>query len=400
MKRKILSLFFVLLAVSFSLAMPACAKDEGNNETTVVLCDFEQYSPDFELLRFMNRFGAIEVNEDAEFVKSGSASAKVMPLGSYYNKGRPQFYIPFYSLNYNYNYKNLRMLESIEASVYNAQDKEETIYLGLVFSVDGSEAIQTSEEKLQPGWNKVTIEPTISTLNLAYDVTDCFGVYFAFDNVGFENSEWLKDSPVYYFDDVVLNLAAEELPLDEDIIVLEEDEYCDFERIYQESVFMYDPLRSTSRVVGAKDGVTPSSGNKMLEVAMVPGSSWTQFKFVRKIQAEIDMTKYRENYTEWAFMFDVYNAGDTPFSISLELYWGEGNAWGTDRGSWGFTIQPGVWTTCKVELINVNNADTTKKEGEMFGRALTEGITPYIIWEDIDEERTLYFDNLKYTRNI
>lgn len=63
-----------MIALICALVMPvsaaACGDPAGEDpdsdfEETVVLADFEEWAPDFQLLRPMNNFGAIDVNEDA-----------------------------------------------------------------------------------------------------------------------------------------------------------------------------------------------------------------------------------------------------------------------------------------------------------------------------------------------
>ena len=62
-------------------AFVSCGDAETNEPVgpvgTVCLSDFETYKPDFQLIRILNHFGAINVNTDPQYVKSGKASAKI-----------------------------------------------------------------------------------------------------------------------------------------------------------------------------------------------------------------------------------------------------------------------------------------------------------------------------------
>ena len=404
MKKKIVCLLCALLVISCCVALPGCAEEQPT-ASEVALCDFEEYSPDFEMLRFVNKFGAIEVNEDAEFVKSGSASAKVMPLGSFSANTSPMFYIPFTSVTHNYDYKDLRMVDYITVSIYNAQQEQKEIYSGYMFARNGSKFLQQNVIRLNPGWNDITLDPSLDTMNLSYDVTECFGLYFSFENVAYQKTESLKDAPVYYFDDVVLHLSPEAQTIHEDIVVLEQDEYCNFERAWQEAAMRFsNPMHGTLQVVGEKDGIVPSSGARMLEVSLQPVEDWAVVTSVTKIKECLDMQKYRENYEDWAFAFDIYNPSDTSVHISLQLKWGEGSAWGADRDSWSFTAAPGEWTTCRVDLATVNKADTTKAPAEggevTFGKALTDGFTASVEFGASDNEQIVYLDYFRFEEII
>lgn len=406
MKKIAISLACAMLTAACCI-LPACNPTEETPETEVVLCNFEQYVPDFEMLRFVNKFGAIEVNTEAEYVRSGQASAKVMPLGNYSNNTTPMFYIPFTSIAHNYDYQDLRMLDYISFSIYNAQSSQKEIYSGFMFARDGSKFLQQEVITLDPGWNNLTLKPSLDTMNLSYDVTQCFGLYFGFENVAYQTTEWLKDAPVYYFDDVTLHLYPEAQPVHEDIVALEEDEYCNFERVWQEAAARFsNPLSGTVQVVGEQAGILPSSGNRMLMVTVLPTDSYAVVTTVTKIKESIDMTKYREDYLNWEFSFDIYNANDTACSVTLQLKWGEGSGWGTDRQSWSFTAAPGAWTTCTLSLEEINNADSTKQSlGEeqtevTFGKALTEGFTASVEFGASEETRLFYVDNFRFEQKI
>ena len=82
MKKLFVSLLASIMAFS-ALAFTGCQKEEEETgtPTQVVLADFEKFEPDFQLMRISKHFGAVTVNTDATYVKSGTTSAKVQPLG-------------------------------------------------------------------------------------------------------------------------------------------------------------------------------------------------------------------------------------------------------------------------------------------------------------------------------
>ena len=70
--KKILSL---ILSVAFVLsAFVGCAPTEQAPTVSnkISLCNFEQFEPDFQLIRVVDGFGSVSVNKDEQFVKEGS----------------------------------------------------------------------------------------------------------------------------------------------------------------------------------------------------------------------------------------------------------------------------------------------------------------------------------------
>ena len=76
-KSKILWLSLLLASLTGSMLAVGCDKNTdnsnpGGSDNQVVLADFEEWAPDFQLLRLREEFGAIDVNTDTAFVKSGN----------------------------------------------------------------------------------------------------------------------------------------------------------------------------------------------------------------------------------------------------------------------------------------------------------------------------------------
>ena len=221
MKKVVLTLLCICL-----LAMTGCGEETEKKPTNqdsvkqetdtveegfTVLCDFEKWEPDFSLIKLFNDFGKISRNTDSAYVKRGTMSAKLQPIGIPNSADKPMFYIPLNSALYDFNYGDVTNYYNFSVSVYNAEEYDVEIGVGLVYeeSVPGRSISKMTEAQisvLKPGWNEVEYllqkypytftNPTISE----YSETECKAVYFNFETVEVEGDS-VEDAPVLYMDD-------------------------------------------------------------------------------------------------------------------------------------------------------------------------------------------------------
>ena len=82
--KKLINILLALILGLSTIAFGGCktATQSGKkNDSEIILADFEQWAPDFQLISLHNKFGKITRNEDAKYVKSGKYSAKLHPVG-------------------------------------------------------------------------------------------------------------------------------------------------------------------------------------------------------------------------------------------------------------------------------------------------------------------------------
>ena len=216
MKKKFITALSIL-SILCCLGGVACKDDDKDTSSSsssgstvvtdqTVISDFEEYEPDLSLIKIFNTFGKITWNENEAFAKSGVGSAKIQAMGQF-GGASPAFYIPLTSALYEYNYANVTKYASYGADFYNAEDTDVNLRMGLVFSKDFTMRTEAKSYVLKSGWNRVDFstlqypylftKPTITSLD--YDITECTGVYFEFDNVCTENYD-INDAPVLYMD--------------------------------------------------------------------------------------------------------------------------------------------------------------------------------------------------------
>ncbi len=392
----------VALSAVMCVGLAGCDKGQETEQQQpeeVLLYDFEDYDRNFQLMRVMNSFGAVDVNRDAQYVRSGETSAHLRPLGpnstmitnSFQRlKSESCLYIPFSSATYEFDYTDLTKIEEISFAMYNAEETDLSLYLGFIFEKNAVEVSSLTKFTLTPGWNDVFFLLDHNVLALDNDLSSCFGLAMTFDRVG---SRELKDAPDLYLDDISLHTTAEPVQ-PENIIELDEGEICDFEKSYQKYMIglqVHDKIRNPDvAIVEAADyGLEAPSGNKILRVATKPSSV-------------IDGTIYNGIYLKQSLLEAV---GLTEASPSARLvFWIRSEAEvGLDMTvvavhalqSSVFNVahiypSPGGWLKVSIPLSYI---DDHWGEGEESFSANPGQIR--IVWGEFtgDEDRVLYFDH-------
>ena len=147
----IIASLMTLLSVTVSSPVTVTAEDQAfTPKEDVVLCDFEEWKPDFSKLRIGGDFGKITRSE--EYVTSGKYSAKLQPGGPYASSA-PYFTVPLTSKMYGYKYV-MSDYVAITAKFYNAEQEDVSMEIGLTFTNYGNKV--PTKYTLKPGWNDVT----------------------------------------------------------------------------------------------------------------------------------------------------------------------------------------------------------------------------------------------------
>ena len=368
MKRKSL----LLAALCFLAALPtaafvSCGKTQTEEPVgpvgAVSLSDFETYKPDFQLIRVHNHFGAINVNTDPNYVKSGKASAKLQPLGGYISTTSPFMYYPLYSETFGFDYKDLSRLRQVTAEIYNAEDYEIKMDYGIVMEVPNVDMVnKTSPVKvtLAPGWNTVTYDVDVSVINILYDITDAQGVYFGFERVG---SRDIEDAPTLYLDDIQLHYSRKAKEV-ENLLSFSENEVCNFDKLYQRYV-IYDETENPAAtpsysVVRTSDlGVKATSGNYALTLTTLPGDGSNTYQKIvipqGTMQACSMTTVDEKEWDSWYFCFDLY-ALDSAMTFYPEFF---DSGYNTCYNKWACDAGVGKWTTYRIKFTELKAAMVT-----------------------------------------
>ncbi len=291
--KKILNILLAGMLGASAIAVSGC-KDESQsgeqnatgNANEIVLADFEQWAPDFQLMSVHNKFGKISRNEDPKYVKSGKYSARLQPVGAIVGETKPVAVIPLSSPGFDFDYGDITEYEEVYAYMYNASDKDVDVTIGFSSGRSQNTVSTLSGETitLPAGqWKRVSYLFDIDIVSLQADVTEMTGIYFMFDDQGVMYPD---DAPSIYVDDLTLVKAATKRNPN-DVIVLEKtqagnsnyiSELLDFEKPYQKYVYLTERSGSAEetfedKVVTASEyGIEATSGEKVLRILKHAGA--------------------------------------------------------------------------------------------------------------------------------
>jgi hypothetical protein len=407
MKKKLALL--TAIPLTFAALTFAGCNEEVQKAQPIILCNFEQFEPDFQLMRLQNEFGAVNVNKDSQYVKSGTTSAKLQPIGGYSSGSTPYAYIHTTSERFDYDYSDFTKVKSVSMWVYNAQETKEKFTVGLVGEIattSNCTTISVCTYALESGWNKVVTYLDHDKLAYSCDITNIQGVYFSFKNAHVRDP---KDGPTYYLDDVTLNMFETPIKLATEY-ELAEGEIADFEKDYQKDMILLQGVKETSPpeayVVKATDeGITASSGENVLKVVARGDetASWGPGIVIpQKIMEASGFSAIpEEEWGNYQFCFDVYMTTSVPTDIRLEsmLYSTSGA-----QGKQSVTTKLGEWSTHKIAFSNCGYYPNTSDD--RIARGTTNIIKKPKQWVvkwsgftlDKAEEKVFYLDNFRFEK--
>ncbi|MBQ8685057.1 MAG: hypothetical protein IJ514_02655 [Clostridia bacterium] len=375
------------------------AVSKVSNEYRVELANFEQWKPDFSLIRIMENFGKVSRNKDEKYVKSGSYSAKLQPTGGIYAYRKPQMYIPFFSEYYNFNYEDFTYADYIDLWIYNANDRDMPVNVGLVSAITSEEAITTFPAETfylkANSWNLVTYYVDFNAMSINQSISlsqimQIKGLYLEFES---SNTVDVNDAPVYYVDDVNLYYKDEPNTLKDVSEILEftheegSDVYeiCDFEHVYQKYVFSTYVKNAacipTLTIVNAEnegmDGFLATSGSSVLKIEIpagqTKGGSWTELILSSKIMSAFynefvfDSAKQKPivpaaELKNYYIAYDIYCVGEVEndYKFAHYLYDSQNNTYARTEGAPNLMIKPDQWQTWSWSLYDVASLEYTR----------------------------------------
>lgn len=360
-----------LICLSLCAAMlfaASCKKENKDNSsggfvrpTDVLLASFDSYSEGFQLMRVLDKFGAININENSEFATSGK-SAKLQPLGGYISTAIPTCYYPFKSQAFGFDYQDVTYLKKIEVDFYNVESHDLSLTMGLVTEVKNTDLITkcNKPEKiaLKPGKNTVAYTVDTSVLGILYDVTAFEGVYFSFDRVG---SREIEDAPVVYMDNLYLRYGeqkGEAAPA----IELGNGEILSFEKSWQRYTVSVDCenlacepqieiVKLSSLGIAAQSG-----GQKGLKVTFPAGGtsygSWNRLVIPETVMKRCEMTSLKEEeYADYYLCMDFYGVSGGSMNVYPEFF---DSGYSSCDNKWSKNVVEGQWSTLSVRLSEID----------------------------------------------
>ena len=426
--KKLIKLLSLILSVVMSVSLFAgCngGKENGDNDANVInkittssrvdLYNFEQWTPDFSCIKLQPMFGVVRRNKDKQYCKSGDYSAKLQPIGGHIKAVAPVVWFPTSSAAFAFDYQDFSYVDYVSFWMYNDQDEEKTVTVGLVNKYPKAEQItklQGQTFNLKPNdWTLVKYVIDFGSMTLGSDIdrSDMItikGIYLEYE---IAMSSEIEDAPVYYIDDITLIYKESINGFDLPVSFNPNDEVkylITFDEIYEKNipVIRHQDVNSapTQSVVTASEvDVVPTTGNRMLQykfplMKASEGykSAWHRWTIPEQMMKLFWKTYFydgdrtnpyiipRDEWKDWYFCYDVYNA--SPFAYNLSIKFACTDAkWSSGGASVEFT--PGEWTTVKVSIDQI----CTDKKGlkdwtDSKGNVLTpdEYLTPDVRLSD------------------
>ena len=346
----LLSLTLLLGAASFLAGCGGGDAEENAAPDEVTLLDFED-NDDFLTCRISDAFGKVSVNTDKRFVRSGERSAEVIPLGAGW------MYFTTVSDRFGLEYNDFSYVDFVSVKVYNAQEEDATVSLGLV----GSASLPTTsmqkitEERctLKPGWNTLSLFPNEMLIWLmSYRIDEVNGISFTFEN---NNSTVItEESDRFYIDDVVIkykdtpakdDFSAEELTA----AGIRENEVIDFESPILENAVTSEKY-SVEVVTAESVGLKAPSGKKILHLRIPePTNAWQiAFRVPGALLSRVLGGMTEEQIEKAYFCFEGYNDTDVTVNMTHNYYFGN------DRLDTKNEMDSRRWTPYSYKLSDVN----------------------------------------------
>ncbi len=391
MKKRIISSLLTVCTALTACMLVACKDKDQNleeNVTDIVFNGFEDFEKDILSIRPLNNFGKLNINREKEYVKFGDASLKIEASSGTWETAKPTMILPTYSTRYEYDYKDFSKTEKISAWLYNAEERELSVGVGLQIGKwscgqwwDRVDRCTPLYYTLQSGWNYVeyTVDPTYLAYQGNADIKNIQGLFFEF-----EYCSQFSDVPVIYMDDLRLHFSESEIVGSEYVLKADAEkgvwEVADFEDARQ-GMFMYmrssaegENGRMNARVVNAsKYNTVAKSGNKALELTLHAGlSGWPRVTLSSKVLKKAidaigqDFIDHPENYR---LCFDYYNGSPLKHSLSI-LY--ENAATATTLNPYkNISCDPYTWSTYEISFKAINDTLKTAAENEKIKEGYT-----------------------------
>ena len=382
--------------------LSACRKggdDSSENENeegeqTFVYSDFEDWAPDFQLIRVGKYAGSINVNKDPAYSAGGKGqSCLVRPVGSYASKSTAKFVFPTYSSAFSFDYRDFSDIQTISYDFYNAQDTELKVSVGLsptVKSIDTSTSTESDWHVLAPNaWTTVVYQVNQTALGFLYDVTMIEGFYMEFENLG---SRDIEDAPYVYLDNIVFKKYLVTPPMGEGL-KLKGMEFLDFEdELQKEAVSCDGPshCKPEGGIVKASDyGIKATSGENVYSVTFKPGerndgSAWSWWVVSNVVTRSSILGKLPfEQAKDLVLSIDFYNDTDEVQYMEFDFLYYEMATFNS------LELQPKQWMNFTFSMKPV-----LEKYGEDF---MKQGVIRMVYPEYVGETDMRFFvDNIHF----
>lgn len=345
---------------------------------------------EYYTFEFGGRFGKVNVNTDKEFITDGEASMKMEVWGQVHKTGvdGPNVEI---ALSKSGSIDASR-LKNFTFDLFNQTGEARTIEAAL--KIDGTVS-EYQKIDLTTGKNSLTVAFDVVGLAVGFDMTKTQALVIRFP---IASSYEAASQQIYYLDNLQMNMnLVAPSPLK---IVMDEGEFCSFEKPYQKYVTKaggVGPTVGCQPILSLNDNLEYCANNtgKSLRVELPTGiaplnDGWPNWTFIDAMFESVDWAQMAKEGKK--FVFDVYNTGSY-FRFGFEI----GAKSGSKARGWstGVDCYSG-WNTISIDMTKWND-NQTDEEGE-YPNPLTENIHQIVFSYSkfAGENKVFYFDNFRF----
>ena len=402
--KKLNRIISFILGITSAVALVSCdtlgnSSSSSSSTSTIpesiVYANFEQWAPDFQLIRVQDHAGVVHINKDKQFAKDNQ-SLLIHPVGSR-NGSTGRFIFPLASELFEFDYRDFRIVRKITLDFYNAETETVKIALGLtptIHSIDTHSYTPYEWHDLAPNtWTTVEYNVDLRALSFLYDVSMIDGIYLAFEHTGSIDE---VDSPDIYCDNITIYNNAYFSPKTEGL-KLGEMEYLDFEdplqlmTLEKKGALKYQPnisIVKASDVTLGNTTLTATSGESVLAIEWQPSPNeapggYVTLQTTKDVIASSIFAKVTEEEAKnLVFCMDVYNACDREMYMEFDFMVGDDCIFG------GWDLKPNTWTTVRYGMEDVlKKYPTFAKDGVL--RFVMSYYSDYGV-------KTFYVDNMHF----
>ena len=321
--KKIVYLLLVMILALGAAAFAAC--DQGGDGTSAdgyyTVSDFETEDELFAM-NWKNSFGIVESNTDPQYVRSGSASARLEVHGDPLSGAGYTPYGIIYTNDGKYNFRKTDYtdVEAFEFSIYNASDRDTTVKFQFLSSAIYKGGLSSEEViTLKKGeWTDAKVEIDRGLLSAFMDLSAISEFYFKFENRTEE-----QEPLVLYLDRFVAKTTKDPIPQATNI--RKENEIESADRAEYLGAWSVTPNRGATLSWNTDpEFIREGSGSFHFSAQPTGGENWPEI--VLKSNMITDISDYASLY------FWMYNDNDEAYQI-------------VTAGGWPLaTLEPHAWT--------------------------------------------------------
>ena len=364
--KKIIYLLLAFVLCLSVVGFVACS-DDGKGSEYYTISDFET-EDELMAMNWKNSFGIVKLNTESQYVKSGSASARLEIHGDPMSgAGYTPYGIVYTNDNvYNFRKTDYSDVEAFEFSFYNASDRDTTVKFQFMSSAIYKGGLSSEQSfTLKKGeWTDISMPIDRNLLTAFMDLSAISEFYFKF-----ENREEGQEPLVLYLDRFVAKTTDE--PINTDTDIRKENEIESADRAEYLGAWEVTANRGASLTFNTDpEYIREGTGSFHFTAEPTGGVNWPEI--VLKSNMLTDISDYDSIY------FWMYNDNPDPYDIV------------TAGGTTIKTVQPGEWTLMDMKVIWIANVMNFTHDAKEYDIANFNNFT--ISLTNNNKKLSFYFD--------